>query len=268
MTPPRGGGAAPAVLPRDVVAGLTTLLCDADGNLFPSEEPAFAASAKVTNRLMADLGSERRFEGEELRLATTGMNFRSTARNLADDEGISLADEDVEHWVLQEKEHVTAHLARALTPDEQVTAPLRRLAEDFHLAVVTSSALTRLAACLDATELEDLFPETVRFSAEDSLPRPAGKPDPAIYRFACDQLGASDSAVAIEDSIPGVQSAVAAGVPVIGNLVYVAPDERAERSEALSAAGAVAVVSSWHEVERLLSDAGPIEQAGQSLAGP
>ena len=29
------------------------LLCDADGNLFPSEEPAFEASAEVTNAFLA-----------------------------------------------------------------------------------------------------------------------------------------------------------------------------------------------------------------------
>jgi hypothetical protein len=36
----------------DIRAG-TVLLCDADGTLFPSEEPAYAASAGVTNRLLA-----------------------------------------------------------------------------------------------------------------------------------------------------------------------------------------------------------------------
>lgn len=30
-------------------ARITTLLCDADGNLFPSEEPAYEASVEVTN---------------------------------------------------------------------------------------------------------------------------------------------------------------------------------------------------------------------------
>ena len=50
----------------------TVLLCDADGNLFPSEEPVFVASAEVTNRFMASLGLSRRFDPEELRLATTG----------------------------------------------------------------------------------------------------------------------------------------------------------------------------------------------------
>ena len=38
--------------PLDVGA-VKVLLCDADGNLFASEEPAFVASTVVTNRLLA-----------------------------------------------------------------------------------------------------------------------------------------------------------------------------------------------------------------------
>jgi hypothetical protein len=44
------------------LGSITVLLCDADGNLFPSEEPAFVASAEVTNRFMASLGLSRRFD--------------------------------------------------------------------------------------------------------------------------------------------------------------------------------------------------------------
>ena len=40
------------ILPAPVEA----VLCDADGNLFPSEEPAFDASAEVTNAFLASLG--------------------------------------------------------------------------------------------------------------------------------------------------------------------------------------------------------------------
>lgn len=38
------------VLRRFDAGAVTTVLCDADGNLFPSEEPAFDASVEVTNR--------------------------------------------------------------------------------------------------------------------------------------------------------------------------------------------------------------------------
>ena len=250
MSAPRTGGAA-AVLPDDVVAGLTALLCDADGNLFPSEEPPFVASAEVTNRFLAELGDERRFTPEELRLATTGMNFRSTSRRLAAEAG--RPEVDIEPWVAEEKRAVTAYLGEHLRPHEPTTAALTRLAEHLRLAAVSSSALGRLAACFTATGLDDLFPVARRFSAEDSLPTPTSKPDPAVYRHACTALGIEpQQGLAVEDAVAGVRSAVGAGCPVVGNLLFVLPDEREARREALLAAGAVTVVESWQELADLV----------------
>jgi beta-phosphoglucomutase-like phosphatase (HAD superfamily) len=45
---------------------------------------------------------------------------------------------------------------------------------------------------------------------------PAGKPDPAAYHYALEQLGAdADNAVAIEDNVGGVAAAAAAGIRCI-----------------------------------------------------
>lgn len=236
-----------------VPAEVEVLLCDADGNLFPSEEPAFEASAEVTNRLLADLGIERRFSPTGLRRRAVGRNFRSTALDLAQEHGVALDPAALERWVEEERRAVVAHLARALAPDAAVLAPVTRLASRFRLAAVSSSATSRLDACFRATGLAALFPPDVRFSAEDSLPRPASKPDPAVYVHAGDALGvAGGRAVAIEDAPAGVQSAVAAGFPTVGNLVFVPAGERDERAAALRAAGAAAVVDSWWELCDLL----------------
>ena len=238
-------------LPETQVARLEALLCDADGNLFPSEEPAFVASADVTNRFLAEIGSDRRFTAEELRLAATGLNFRSTAQRLAADAGAP--DVDVEPWVLEEKRAVTAHLGRTLRPHAATAAALTVLAQHLPLAAVSSSALARLSTCFTATGLDELIPPERRFSAEDSLPTPTSKPDPAVYLHACAQLGIPPEAgLAVEDSVPGALSAVAAGCPTIGNLLFVPTEERAERAAALEAAGVLAVVSSWQEIADLL----------------
>ncbi len=237
-------------------AAVEVLLCDADGNLFPSEEPAFVASAAVTNDCLAELGVDRRYEPEELRLATTGKNFRSTIVDLAREAGRDdrLTPDVLERWVAEEQRAVTAHLGSTLTPDPAVREPLTRLADRFALAVVSSSALGRLDACFSATGLAELFPPERRYSAESSLATPASKPDPAIYTFAGEALGVAGSrGLAIEDAIPGVQSAVAAGFAAVGNLVFVASEERAEREAALRAAGAVEVISGWSELEDLLA---------------
>jgi len=229
------------------------LLCDADGCLFPSEEPAFEASAEVTNRFLAEIGGSRRFTGEALRLATTGKNFRTTAADLAAGEGIDLGPELLERWVEAERRAVTAHLGRALRPYPAVFESLARLAAGHTLALVSSSALSRVDACLRATDLDHLFPAERRFSAEDSLPVPTSKPDPAVYVHALARLRLSPHrALAIEDSLPGALAAVAAGCPTIANVAFVPEAERDERIAAMESAGVSEVISSWEELELLL----------------
>ncbi|WNG88061.1 HAD family phosphatase [Mycobacterium sp. ITM-2016-00317] len=236
------------------VAAVRVILCDADGNLFPSEEPAFEASVGVTNRYLSQIGVTRRYTAEELRISSTGKNFRTTAVDLALEWGAELlTPAELERWVQQERREVTAHLGSVLQPDRGVLDPLALLSLKYELAAVSSSALGRLKACFTAATLDDLIPERSRFSAEDSLPVPTSKPDPAVYRFAIDALGiTSAQAVAVEDSVPGVASAVAAGVPTIGNVMFVPADERERRCDELAAAGACILVDSWHDVATLL----------------
>jgi beta-phosphoglucomutase-like phosphatase (HAD superfamily) len=238
-------------IPTSVTEQLTTLLCDADGNLFASEEPAFEASAEVTNRFLAELGDDRRFTADELRLAATGMNFRSVAMRFAAEAG--RPDVDVEPWVEEEKRAVTAHLGAVLRPHAETTAALTAMAEHLTLAAVSSSALPRLAASFTATGLDELIPARRRFSAEDSLPTPTSKPDPAVYLHACRSLGiAPAQGLAVEDSVPGVRSAVAAGCPTVGNLLFVQEGERDARAADLREAGALAVVTSWTQLAELV----------------
>jgi beta-phosphoglucomutase-like phosphatase (HAD superfamily) len=240
---------APALDPVTV----TTLLCDADGTLFPSEEPAYAASAGVTNRFLAGLGAQRSYAPDELQRMTNGKNFRAAATELAGAHGRELTRADLEDWVAEEKDVVTAHLRTVLRPDPAVREPLERLAGRFALAAVTSSACTRLAACLEVTGLAPLFAAGRRLSAEDSLAQPTSKPDPAVYVHAGATLGVGPAhAVAVEDSVNGARSAVAAGYPTIGILQFVPDADRPARARALQEAGVAAVVESWADAERLL----------------
>ncbi|MEZ0352024.1 HAD family hydrolase [Mycobacterium sp. pR1184] len=259
-------------------APVTTLLCDADDNLFASERPAFEASTEVVNRFLARFGVTAPLSAEELRKRAVGKNFRTTALDLAvqcdipleqtlaqgrpaaviasDGDlagGNALTVDELEGWVREERERVTAHLARTLTPDPQVLEPLRDLAAHYALAAVSSSATTRLGACFAATGLDALISGSVTFSAEDSLPVPTSKPDPAVYLHAGQALGvASEQGLAIEDSVAGVSSAVAAGYPTVGNLMFLLPDERDCRRAELIDAGAVAITESWRALAEFL----------------
>ena len=243
------------------------LLCDADGNLFASEEPAFVASTGVTNRLLAELGIEREFTPGELRRRAVGRNFRSTAQELAAEAGTSVGRDTLESWVLEEQRAVVAHLGSVLRPDPAVSEPLRELARRFRLAVVSSSAHLRLDVCFEAADLDDLLPPAVRFSAEDSLPVPTSKPDPAIYAFAGEALGIEAAAgVAVEDATVGALSAVAAGFATIGNLQFVPHGEREQRIAELREAGVAAIVSSWSDIVSLLGVDAPAAEAAGAVA--
>ncbi len=256
----------------------TTVLCDADGNLFPSEEPAFAASVDVTNNFLDRYGIAARYTADELMVQTTGKNFRTTAVDLAVkggvpleqalaqnhpaavvatrkdlDSGRALTAEQLDCWVQRERDCVTAHLAAVLGPDARVQAALRALNTRYGLAAVSSSATKRLDACFTATGLDSLIPAEVRFSAEDSLPVPTSKPNPAVYLFSGQVLGVEPAhGVAVEDSVPGVASAVAAGFVTIGNLMFVSAEERRIRTSQLVEAGASAVADSWQAISDYL----------------
>jgi HAD superfamily hydrolase (TIGR01509 family) len=252
-------------------APITTLLLDADDNLFPSERPAFDASAEVTNRFLARFGVSAPLTAEELRKQAVGKNFRSTAidlavrcgvpmeQTLADGrpaavvasdadvtDGRALCTDELEQWVREERERVTDHLAATLKPDPEVLAPLQALASRYTLVAVSSSATKRLGGCFTATGLDPLIGVDLRFSAEDSLPVPTSKPDPAVYLHAGQVMQIEGhQGLAVEDSVPGVKSAVAAGYLTVGNVMFLQDDERACRTSELIDAGAAAVTDSW-----------------------
>lgn len=88
---------------------------------------------------------------------------------------------------------------------------VRRLAAQWPLALVSSSARRLIDASLTTLQIADLFDVTV--STEEVA---RGKPAPDGYRRACELLGIEPGlAVAIEDSSNGLRSASAAGMRVI-----------------------------------------------------
>jgi beta-phosphoglucomutase-like phosphatase (HAD superfamily) len=74
-----------------------------------------------------------------------------------------------------------------------------------------------------------------------------------VYIHAGHVLGTAPGAgIAVEDSINGARSAVAAGYPTVGIVLFVPPPDREDRTVALREAGVSAVVASWEELADLL----------------
>lgn len=114
-------------------------------------------------------------------------------------------------------------LSSELTPFEDAIGTARELrARGMAIAIASSSPRARLDATLEAAGLTDLFDITV---AGDEVER--GKPAPDLFLAAAERLGVRPGdCVAVEDSPPGVASAVAAGMTVVA--VARLPEHRAD----------------------------------------
>lgn len=96
------------------------------------------------------------------------------------------------------------------------------------VAVATSASRLRTYSTLTRLALQPYF--AVVITGDDVV---AGKPDPSIYRTACERLSVSPGhVVAIEDAVPGIESAIAAGTHCIGVI------SNGNHPEALRRAGA------------------------------
>ena len=82
----------------------------------------------------------------------------------------------------------------------------------MRIALVTNAPKENVGALLPALKLQDFF-ETVVLADEVE----AVKPDPAPYKAALHKTGVSaEEALAFEDSVSGIASSVAAGIPTVG----------------------------------------------------
>ncbi len=103
--------------------------------------------------------------------------------------------------------------------------------------VASSTSLAPLKRNLATAGLIDLFDPHVFSASQVSR----GKPHPDVFLFAAERMGVRpERCLVIEDSVPGVVAARAAGMPVIG-FTGVAHD-RSRIAMRLSEAGAAAVI--------------------------
>ncbi len=225
------------------------LAYDYDNTLGLTEKLAFGACCAVVNEVLARKGVEKRFTPGELMSRSVGRSFLGIITELAGEHNFSFGDGELDRLVLEEQNRVIEVLSAQMEPTDGVNEHLQEVQGKFGLAVVSSSALRRLRACLKAAGQEAFFPADHVFSAADSLPVPTSKPDPAIYLHALKTLGADASeTVAIEDSRSGVLAAVRAGITVVGYVGSYPEEERAEASQTLIEAGASFVISNWGDL--------------------
>jgi HAD superfamily hydrolase (TIGR01509 family) len=116
-------------------------------------------------------------------------------------------------------------------------------------AVASSSPLDRIRAGLEVAGVLRFFEARV-FSASDV---PNGKPAPDLFRFAAARMQVEPaSCIVIEDSVPGVAAAVAAGMTAIG---FVGGNQMPGRlAGELIGAGARTVIADMRALKSTIAD--------------
>ncbi|MFB9475297.1 HAD family hydrolase [Nonomuraea salmonea] len=182
-------------------AGMEAVLFDMDGTLFDSE-PLWDVSLAG---LAARLGGELR---PEIRRQVVGKNLRDTAQLLHDDLGIAADAAESAAWLLERTRQLFALGVPWRPAAQAMVESVRR--RGIPTALVTSSHRV-----LVDEVLAQLDPGTFQVVVcGDEVSRP--KPDPEAYLTAARRLGVDPrGCVALEDSVPGVASALAAGCLVV-----------------------------------------------------
>lgn len=183
-----------------------------------------------------------------------GQNFRGMLIGLQ--ERYNLEIPDIDEYVDKELGKVIQGLEERAQPCEGATDVVAKLFEqkEYGLTVVSSSALPRVRASLKKVGQDKYFPYEHVYSAATSLPTPTSKPDPAIYLYACDQIGAQAAeCLAIEDSKSGATAAMRAKIPLIGYVGAYDKDEQDEKAAMLKKeCGAITVMYHWSDFEKSL----------------
>ncbi|MFD8879238.1 HAD family hydrolase [Corynebacterium xerosis] len=184
---------------------MRAILWDMDGSLIDTEPLWEVATYDVSERLGRRLTPE-------LRAKCIGNTLPDTIRICADHAGI----EATEEVITRESEFMESRVAQLIAERGIEWRPgVRDIIEQAHEAgipvVLVTNTRRRVADyCIDAMG-RDAFADTV---CGDEVP--AGKPAPDPYLRGADIAGVDPAdCLALEDSVTGVRSAIAAGCRVL-----------------------------------------------------
>jgi HAD superfamily hydrolase (TIGR01509 family) len=178
------------------------LLFDLDGTLAETDSLHLPTWVDALEPYGVDIDEE--FYRERISGRSTGEIVGDLLPDLSEEEGASIGDA---------KEASFRERAAGLEPLPGLLDFVQKgKRRGMRMALVTNAPKENVGAILPALKLQDYF-QTVVLAAEVG----AVKPDPAPYEAALERIGVSaDEALAFEDSVSGIASSVAAGIPTVG----------------------------------------------------
>ena len=197
------------------------VIFDCDGVLVDSERLTVHEEA----RMLTELGWP--VTADEVVGLFMGLSLATELEMVADRLGPAAAEKFEQDLVPR----LTAIFDAELTPVDGIPALLDALAQKGVPTCVASSGLPDgIRRKLDRTGLREHFGDRISSASEVEH----GKPAPDLFLLAAGRMGVTPArAAVVEDSVPGVQGGVAAGMAVYGFAGGLA------RAEDLHAAGAV-----------------------------
>jgi HAD superfamily hydrolase (TIGR01509 family) len=254
----------PQVLPHHtpqalIIRQVKYILLDCDNTLVQSERFAFEACAELTNEVLEKHGKETRYSTDKLLEDFVGHNFRGMLKGLQQKHDFTMSEEELNDYVQRELGAVTKKLSEKAVECPGVTEELKKLQEQgYPMSVVSTSAKSRVVASIEKANIAHFFPPEHVYSAATSLDPPSSKPDPAIYIYACEQLGVKpEETVTVEDSKSGATAAMRAGIPCIAYVGIYGIEEGEQKMKEMAElltkeTKAAAVMYNWSEFQECL----------------
>jgi HAD superfamily hydrolase (TIGR01509 family) len=197
------------------------VIFDCDGVLVDTEA--------IANRFLAKLLTDGGYaiSYEDCRRRFVGLTIEAVQAMVERDSGLSLGAD----WPVTVRIGTERAFQRGVAPVPGAEAAILALqAAGIPFCVASSGRLSKMRTSLGKAGLLS-YVEDVLFSAEQVV---HGKPAPDLFLHAAASMGMTpDAAVVVEDSVPGVQAGVAAGMRVLGYVGDTLTD-----AAALEAAGA------------------------------
>lgn len=181
---------------------LTAILFDLDGTIVNTDPIHYIAWREMLKNYTIKI--DENFYKSRISGRLNPAIIKDLLPQLSPEQGVKLAEE---------KEA----LFREFAPDLQPLAGFYQLIEwtkthQLKRALVTNAPRLNVQFMLQVLGIKEAF-HTVVIAGEDI----AGKPDPAPYQVALNNLGIqATDAIALEDSPSGIRSAVGAGIRTIG----------------------------------------------------
>lgn len=211
------------------------VIFDCDGVLVDSEALACVVHADVLTQHGYTITAAQVHE------RFLGRSAREARFEVESELGFALPDA----YTVQLKATIDRVFGEQLTPIPHIADTLTKLSQ--RICVASSGTPTRIRSSLGTTGLIDRFAPHL-FSA---LQVERGKPAPDLFLFAAAQMNTPPSrCVVVEDSVPGVTAAHAAGMTVIG--FTGGSHNRPGDADKLRRAGASAVIGDMRALPDLI----------------